>query len=271
KLPPIQDLLITAAMATEAPAFSNPEVVQAFEAIFKAGREQMEFGRLHEEIARPLGIPPVRYPGGAVRTPFDMITDRLRGMQGVSVDMFKQPEKLRAAMEKILEWQKVMAVPADPKERGRRRVLGSMSHWGAKQFLSRKQFYDFYWPTAKRSLMTAIDMGYVPVPYPEGDFDDRIECFLELPKGKILLYNQILDVVKAKEVLGGHVAFMGGVPAALLHFGSPKEVEEHCKKIIGICGKGGGYILSAAAVGEEDAKPENLKAMCDAVRKYGQY
>ncbi len=271
KLPPLSSLIETVGMVTESPHFSTPEIMQAFEAIFKAGQVQAKFGRIQEEIGNALGIPPLTYSGPSVVTPFDVITDRFRGMHGVATDMFKQPEKLFAAMEKVLEWQKTTLTPASPEQTGKRRVMGGMSHWGSRAFLSRKQFYNFYWPTLKKSLLAIIEQGYVPVLSPEGDHDDRIECLLELPKGKVLVYNQILDVVKAKEILGGHIAFMGGVPAALLHFGSTQDVEDHCKRIIKICGKDGGFILSAAAVGEEDAKPENLKTMVDAVRKYGRY
>lgn len=272
KLPPLRSLLNVVAMVIESPRFSTPEVMQAFEAIFKAGKEQAKFGQLQEEIATPLGVPPKTYTGGGVVTPFDTVTDYLRGIHGTAVDMFKRPEKLFAAMDRILEWQTAMAVPADPKEKGKRRVGGGMAHWGSAAYLSKKQFEQFYWPGLKKSLLFAIDLGYVPVLYPEGDHDDRIECLLDLPKGKALYHTNICkDIFRFKEILGGHIAFMGGVPSALLHFGSPQEVDEQCKKLIGVCGKGGGYILSAAAVGEEDAKIENLKAMVDAVRKYGRY
>ncbi|MBI2858432.1 MAG: hypothetical protein HYX90_05070 [Chloroflexi bacterium] len=270
KLPPIYSLIGSDTVAAKSNRFSAPDVVQAFETIFRAGQKQEEFERDQAEIPTTLGIPPLAYPGGGIVAPFDSLADHLRGMKGVAIDMFKRPEKMQAAMERILEWHLTRAVPPEPKDRGRRRVHGRGSHWGTEEFLSRKQFEKFYWPTWKKSLLAAIDMGYVPLLHPEGKSDDRIECFLELPRGKALLWNEIMDVVRAKEILGGHMAFMGGVPASLLWGGSPSEVEEHCKNLIKVCGKGGGYILSCAGV-EDDAKPANLKAMIDAVKKYGRY
>ena len=79
------------------------------------------------------------------------------------------------------------------------------------------------------------------------------------------------DMFKAKEVLGDHVSLMGSVPMNLLQTGSPSEVEEYCKKLIQICGKGGGYILRTCTDYIQEAKIENIKAMMDTVKKYGVY
>jgi uroporphyrinogen-III decarboxylase len=61
---------------------------------------------------------------------------------------------------------------------------------------------------------------------------------------------------------------MGNVPSPLLQVGSVTEVEEYCRKLIETCGKGGGFILSNGSSIDE-AKPENVKAMIDSVKKYG--
>ncbi|MFC2021273.1 uroporphyrinogen decarboxylase family protein [Chloroflexota bacterium] len=270
-LPRLLSLVGSTSMASQSARFSSPEIIQAFEVIFEAGQEQAKFNQL-QEVGRAIGTPPLLTSrAGDAIAPFDFIADSLRGMRGIAVDMFKQPEKLHTAMERLLEYWQARAFPADPSgEGGTERVFGGMSHWCDESFLTKKQYETFFWPTCKKSLLATIELGFIPLPHPEGNMDDRIECFLEMPKGKILLWNEILDVVRAKEILGGHVCFMGGVPASLLWSGSPQEVEEYCKNIIKICGKGGGFILSCAG-GEENAKPANVKAMVDAVKKYGRY
>jgi uroporphyrinogen-III decarboxylase len=62
---------------------------------------------------------------------------------------------------------------------------------------------------------------------------------------------------------------MGNVPSSLLQFGSVSEVEDYCKKLIDVCGKGGGYVMTHMPI--DEAKPENIRAMIDATRKYGKY
>jgi uroporphyrinogen-III decarboxylase len=63
------------------------------------------------------------------------------------------------------------------------------------------------------------------------------------------------------------MCIQGGVPPTLLQAGSPQDVEEHCKKLIQAVGKGGGFILGAGSA-IDYAKPENVKAMVDSVKKY---
>jgi uroporphyrinogen-III decarboxylase len=63
---------------------------------------------------------------------------------------------------------------------------------------------------------------------------------------------------------------MGNVPLSLLQLGSAQDVEEYWKKLIRVCGKDGGFILANGG-GIYDAKPENMQAMVDTVKKYGRY
>ena len=74
-------------------------------------------------------------------------------------------------------------------------------------------------------------------------------------------------MVRAKEVLGDHACIMGNVPPGLLQVGSPQEVEEYCKKLIKVCGKGGGFILANGSA-MDTARPANVKAMIDSVKKF---
>ena len=52
--------------------------------------------------------------------------------------------------------------------------------------------------------------------------------------------------------------------------GTPKEVKEHCRKLIEACGKGGGYILAGGA-NIDEGNPDNLRAMMEAAKEYGVY
>ena len=66
------------------------------------------------------------------------------------------------------------------------------------------------------------------------------------------------------------MCIQGGVPPTLLEVGSPQEVEEHCKKVIKVVGKDGGLILGVGT-SSEGARPENVRAMVESVKKYGWY
>jgi uroporphyrinogen-III decarboxylase len=208
--------------------------------------------------------------GGVGGAPFDSISDFLRGMRGAMTDMYRHPEQLLAACEKILEWRLARALPADPKRRGNPKRLFIALHRGAEGFMSKKQFETFYWPGLKKALLATIELGYVPMPFFEGRCDSRLEYLLELPKGKFVCHFEHINMARAKEILGDHCCIMGDVPSALLQVGSPSEVEEYCKNLIKVCGKGGGFIMTNGSSIDE-AKPENVKAMVDSVKMYGAY
>jgi hypothetical protein len=72
------------------------------------------------------------------------------------------------------------------------------------------------------------------------------------------------DVVRAKEVLGGHCCILSGAPSSL-RLGSLREFEEYYKHLIDTCGKGGGLMLS---MGLPKGKKEDLKAMVDSIKEY---
>ena len=78
------------------------------------------------------------------------------------------------------------------------------------------------------------------------------------------------DIVKAKEILGGHVCISGNVPSSLLQAGDVEGVKKYCKWLIDVAGKDGGLIVGPRSVVDE-VKPENLKAMIDFTHEYGRY
>ena len=270
-LPQLSDRLMGFSAMTA--MFTWPEFRTMAQALLKAGEEQVKWseasGNLEEDLAN-LGFPPHGYIGGAGGAPFDMISDFYRGMRGAMTDMYRYPDKLIAACDKLLDWRLKRLVPADPSKRGNPKRTFIALHRGAQGFMSKKQFEKFYWPGLKKAMMTSIELGFVPMPFCEGAYGDRLEYFLELPKGKVVAHFDLTDMVRAKEVLKDHVCIMGNVPSSLLQVGSPQDVEELCKKLIKTVGKNGGFILgSGSAI--DYAKPENIKAMVDSVKKYGWY
>lgn len=281
KLPTLRNMIGGQGMSALLGLFIRPEFKQLAEKIARAAKEQERLRQESMEFADTmtyLGFPN-QYGGGTGgglgaggigSAPFDTISDSLRGMRGAMLDMYRCPDKLLAACERILEWKTAQVVPTTPDPKGNRRRAGMPLHRGSQGFMSKQQFEKFYWPTLKQAILTNIDNGYISAPFWEGIWDDRLEYLLELPKGKVLFHCELTDVYRAKEILGDHMCIQGGVPPTILQVGSPQDVDELCKKLIKTIGKNGGFILgSGSAI--DYAKPENLKAMVDSVNKYGWY
>ncbi|MBN2320841.1 MAG: hypothetical protein JXR49_17310 [Acidobacteria bacterium] len=272
KLPPFRSLLFSMGMAPYLARFTLPDMVEMLEKFRKAAELQAEWQtrdvNFSEEMAG-LGFPDYTTPLMMAGAPFDMISDFLRGMRGSMLDMYRLPDKLLDACDMLCKQNLTMikSLPA-PEEGSVKRVFLAL-HRGSDGFMNLPQFEKFYWPTLKEVLLALIDAGWTPCPFFEGTWDQRLEYLLELPKGKVLCHFAKTDPEKAKAILGGHLCFMIDVPGFLLQTGTVSEVEDYCRNLIKVCGKDGGFIMTATAL--DEARPENVKAMIDTTRRYGRY
>jgi hypothetical protein len=231
--------------------------------------ESAAFAAEMERLGFPSGGGTGGYSGSTF-APFDTISDRLRGMRGAMIDMYRSPEKLLTTCDRLLDWEMKAAVPGRPDSRGNPARSGMPLHRGSDGFMSRKDFEKFYWPTLKKAIEIKISLGYTVTPFFEGIWDDRLEYLLDMPKGKVVFYCEKTNIFKAKEVLGGHMCIQGGVPPTILQAGSPQDIEDLCRKLCRVVGKNGGFMLSAGSA-IDYARPENVKAMVESARKYGRY
>jgi hypothetical protein len=271
KLPPMDSLFMGLEYLT--PLFAGPEFFEMARHLAEAGRQVEEFretvGNASEELAQ-LGFPPFASfaRGGVGGAPFDTLTSFLRGMRGSMLDMYRQPDKLLRACEVILERRIAHAFPADPAARDYPPRVGMPLWRGDPVFMSEVQFKKFYWPGLKKSLQTHIDLGYVPVPFFEAAFGDRLECLLELPKGKILASIEAADTVRAKEILGGHTALLVRCPN-VCKLWSAGQLESFIKDLIDKCGRNGGLII--VVLMPDKVRIEDMQAVLKSIKEHGKY
>lgn len=110
----------------------------------------------------------------------------------------------------------------------------------------------------------------------DGDIFDLIPDFIEI--GVDILNpiqsgaGRMSDLERLKKTYGKDLVFCGAMDTQrVLPYGSPAEVRAEVKRVIGLLGKGGGYMLSAVHTVMDEVPPENILAMVDAVREYGNY
>jgi uroporphyrinogen-III decarboxylase len=182
------------------------------------------------------------------------------------LDMYRNPEKLLAAIDKVTPSMIEQAISV-PKTPGNNRVFIPL-HKGLDGFMSPEQFKRFYWPSLKKLMLACIDSGFTPNPLFEGDCTSRLEVIKDIPRGKAVYWFERTDLFKAKEVLGDTVCIEGGVPASLMIGGTPEQVKAHCRKLIEVVGRGGGFILNGDVGIPDEAKVENVRALVETVREY---
>jgi uroporphyrinogen-III decarboxylase len=249
-------------------AFSDPEVISAFETLADAGRMLMDWfiylGSYQAHMKEKYAIPPL-YAGFAY-APFDMIGDTMRGTVDVLTDMYDHPDELLKLIDVVADFAiKDTIAGCSGKEVP---YVWIWLHKGVDDFMSDEQFAKFYWPSLRRQITELADAGLTPVVYVEGKYHTRLEHLREVPKGKVIYNFEYIDMAKAKKVLGDNSCIMGNVPWFTLAYGTQQETIDCVKGLIDTCAPGGGYIVDTATM-IDDAKPENIDAMFETVFTYG--
>jgi len=79
-----------------------------------------------------------------------------------------------------------------------------------------------------------------------------------------------MEPVALKKKYGKYITFWGGGvdTQKMLPFGTPKEVKEQVKKLIGIFNKGGGFVFATVHNVQANVPVENMLAMFEAIQDY---
>lgn len=239
-------------------------------AFLKAGMLQGIAGGINAKRAQVLkdeyGVP--QTTRGGLTAPFDMLSDSYRGLKGIMRDMFRQKEAVKEACEMFMNQGLSNCVNiADPNKQ-----LPIFIATHKPCFMSPKQFDEFYWPTFYEGVMRMINGGYTFRIFLEGNWEPHWEHLADFPKGTIIFdVDNEADIHKAKKAFGHNNFITGGLPTDLLILGSPEEVTNKTRELIDSLASDGGWGPQGGGHMPEDCKPENMRALCEAIEKYGQY
>jgi uroporphyrinogen-III decarboxylase len=272
-LPPIREAIDYLFWPPEALGlFGTPEGVEALDALRQAGQAVQEIASVVKnwtERMKQAGFPLFASVFASTRSaelPFDYIGDFLRGQKGILLDMYRRPEKLLKACEKLLPMTVEVLVRSARNSGSSRVYIGLHAHRDG--FMSVQQFQRFYWPTWREIMIALVKEGLSVTVFLEGGTTSRLEIISDIPPGKICYWFEQVDMERAKKILGDKVCIMGNVPLSMLTTGTPDDIRAYCKKLIDIMGKEGGFILAPSG-GTWDARVENVKAMIDFTKEYG--
>ncbi|HOJ43731.1 MAG TPA: uroporphyrinogen decarboxylase family protein, partial [Syntrophorhabdaceae bacterium] len=142
-------------------AFGIPAVQEALKKLAEAGSEAMAWIKKFAEYrTKAIGMGFPAAVGGATKAPFDIIGDTLRGTKEIMIDLYRRPELVLKAVEKL--------TPIAIKQ-GVRGANGSgvpvvfiPLHKGADGFMSDEQFKKFYWPSLLGLVYGLVEEGCIP-------------------------------------------------------------------------------------------------------------
>ncbi len=246
-----------------------PDVQEALHALMKAGKSHFDWiNKLAPYLNKITGT---GYPfgsGGATKVPFDFLGDTLRGTTQLMMDMYRRPEKVLEACERLVPH--MVRMGASAAHANKNPLIFIPLHKGADGFMSDAQFQKFYWPNLKALMNGLIAEGCVPVCFVEGAYNDRLEYLTDIPKGKSVFYFDKTDMAKARKTLDGIACIGGGFPVSQILTGNAQSVADGTKKLLDDAAGDGGYILGIGCSMDE-AKDETLKSFIKTGKEYGKY
>ena len=217
------------------------------------------------------GLSPNNPMKGAVVPAVETLMSDLLGIQQLSIAMRRNGDLLDAFIER---WEKERMEPIYAKIRKAKgpddvHCFDSSILMLAHTVMNKKQFERFYWPYLKKLLDVYAEKKMNVRIFTEGSILRFAEYFADYPKGLLTFHLEQDDPFEFRKALP-NVAIMGGMTTDLLSNGTPEECVAYAKRLCDELGRDGGFIFSENKMlsYRNDAKPENMLAVCDFVNEY---
>lgn len=203
----------------------------------------------------------------------------LRGFEGWFMDLALRPEFMHALLDKIL------GIHA----RTIRNVLRAVGGENVDvafiaddlatdvgPMFSPAAYREFLKPRLKQIIGTIREFSAAKILYhccgaAHHFLDDLIECGVDAIN-PVQTSARGMDPAELKARFGGRVSFWGGIDTrCVLNLGTPEDVRAEVRRVVRALAPGGGYVLNFVHNAQPDVKPENIVAMVDELRRFGQY
>jgi len=202
-----------------------------------------------------------------VYAPLDILTDNLRSLSGMSMDIRRRPDKVEAALESLYPLNYMCGLLKKP---------DAYSHifWPLHMatYMKINDFERLFWKSFHRQVTDYASMGMHSNVFCEHNWMHLLDYVQDLPTNTVIQFEQC-DPKVVKEKLGKKFIITGSFPLATLRTCSKEECITKTREWLDIMMPGGKYIFgfdkNPLTIG--DVNIENLKAVCDTVLKYGEY
>jgi hypothetical protein len=242
------------------PEYSGPAGKIEFQKI------QKEVNRVREQTKPLFGNSIFFTDSFMIMPPFETLS-MARSFGPFLLDLYRRPEKVLAAMD-VMQAEAIESIA--PQLKSTTKIFGNTAiSRSASTFISAKHFERFVFPYVKELVDLYISANLIMIFHLDQDWLKFLPYFQQLPDGRyILQLDGLTDIFEAKKVIGDRMCIMGDLPARLFKLGTTHQVEQYCRKLIDVVGKGSGFILSCGCDIPVDAKFDNVKIMVDTAKNY---
>ena len=204
--------------------------------------------------------------------PIEFMFNYVRGFKGISVDMRRNKEQLNAAL-KVLDEENLLPgyITKMDNTDTSKFYSNTCTTFLAHASMNPKQFEEFYWPYLKNALDETQKRDLTMWIFVEESLSRFLPFFQELGKRPIAFHLDNEDVYDIRRKFEGKLNISGGFPVSMLANSTTQECIDYAKKLIDDFAPEGGYIFGFDKMlsFRNDARSENLKAVCETVLSYG--
>jgi uroporphyrinogen decarboxylase len=207
-----------------------------------------------------------------------MTSAHLRGTENLLLDMAVNPDYVEALVARVTDFLDALLgnyMDACGEYIDLIELPGDDYASSENLMMSPAMFRRFIKPALKRLVATIREKrsSIRVMLHSDGMIEPLLSDFIELGIDVLHPLEPIkaLDHARIKKEYGDRLAFLGGVDITKALPGTEEDVVREVKRCIGQLGPGGGYILAPSNHIQSDVSPQNVKALFDSAREYGQY
>lgn len=192
-----------------------------------------------QDLVQKRGVVPFVDQQMRFEPPIDILFDYFRGFRGTLTDLRRQPDKVRAALDRL--WEVRCGAMMKALSKGGFPYAVQYPHIPA--YLSPKQFDELYWVHEKQFIEQVAAAGGKAYLVMEGRWEKIWHRFLELPKNSCVLHVDDDDIFKAKAELGHHQILVGGLKSSDVRLKTFDQIKDDIKRVVDTCAPGGAFLF----------------------------
>ena len=204
---------------------------------------------------------------GAMYATLDLLTDNIRSLKEMAMDVRRVPEKVLAAVDALYPFNYECGIVKNVTPTS---MVDYPLH--LPPFIGLKQFEKLWWPSWIRQCNDYASMGVHTGAFIEGDWTRYLDYLLDLPTNSRLRIEGG-DPALFKQKLGKKHILMGMYPIINVISKSKEENIDEVKRFLDIMAPDGHYQFGfdKTIIMASDLNFDTLAAICDTVRDYGVY
>ncbi len=207
-----------------------------------------------------------------INGPFQEAWNVMGGMDKTMIAFIEEPELVHGIMQEVTRFNKALMEESAAIGADFFMIDGDICG-NDFPLMSVELFGEFILPYKKQMVDHAHAMGRRIIKHSDGMvwsiMDDLIKVGFD---GFHPVQPQCMDMKTTKAYLHKRMCVFGNVDCLdLLVFGEPEQVAEATKKCVAEASPGGGHILSSSNSLHPGCKPENVVAMFEAAKEFGEY